>query len=132
MAAMTYHASATRDGRYWLVHVPEVERYTQARTVDEIDAMARDLVAVMTGTDAASVDLRISVELPVSVRDKLDQVEQARETERTARADAAAALRAAALELKRTGMSVRELGKVLGVSYQRASQLTSGAHDPAS
>lgn len=125
MATMTtYTAHATRDGRFWLVHVPEVERYTQARSVDEIETMARDLVVVMTGADPADVTVDVTVELPESVRDKLDRVEQARSTELTARAEAAAELRSAALELKRTGMSVRELGRVLHVSYQRASQLT--------
>ncbi len=74
----------------------------------------------------------MTIELPASVRTKLDRVERARETERAARADAAAELRAAAIELKRTGMSVRELGRVLGVSYQRAGQLTSEAGRTAS
>ena len=129
---MIYHANATRDDRFWLVHVPEVDRHTQARTVDEIDVMARDLIAIMTGAEASSVELRVTIELPASVRTKLDRVERARETERAARADAAAELRAAALELKRTGMSVRELGRVLGVSYQRAGQLTSEARRTAS
>jgi predicted RNase H-like HicB family nuclease len=129
---MIYHANATRDDRFWLVHVPEVDRHTQARTVDEIELMARDLIAIMTGADASSVELRVTIELPASVRTKLDRVERARETERAARADAAAELRAAAIELKRTGMSVRELGRVLGVSYQRAGQLTSEARRTAS
>lgn len=120
----TYTAHATRDERFWLVHVPEVGRYTQARSVDEIEMMARDLVVVMTGADPADVAVDVTVELPESVRNKLDRVERARTTELTARAEAAAELRSAALELKGTGMSVRELGRVLHVSYQRASQLT--------
>ncbi|MEQ3554623.1 hypothetical protein WIS52_29505 [Pseudonocardia nematodicida] len=122
---MKYHAHATRDGRYWMVHAPEVDRYTQARTVDEIEPMARDLISIMTGSDAGSIELEVSVELPSSVQAKLDGVERSREVERAARSDAAAQLRSAALELKETGMSVRELGRVLGVSYQRAAQLTS-------
>lgn len=124
MTAFTAHA--TRDGGgFWLIHVPEVHRYTQARTFDEIEIMSRDLVAVMTGKDAADLDMTVTVELPESVRHKLDRVEQARSAELKARTEAAAELRSAALELKQTGMSVRELGRVLNVSYQRASQLTS-------
>ncbi|MFP5022669.1 hypothetical protein [Pseudonocardia phyllosphaerae] len=132
MATVTYHANATRDGRYWLIHVPEVERYTQARTVDEIESMARDLVVILTEQDPVEVEVEVAIELPHSVRTKLDLVEQARATERAARTDAATQLRSAAVELKRTGMSVRELGKVLGISYQRAAQLTSRAHESAS
>lgn len=52
VAFMIYHANATRDDRFRLVHVPEVDRHTQARTVDEIEVMARDLIAIMTGVDA--------------------------------------------------------------------------------
>lgn len=128
MANVTaYSAHATRDGGFWLVHVPTVERYTQARSVDEIEPMARDLVAVMTGRAPDGIDVDVTVELPDSVQDKLARVERAREAELEARAEAAAQLRSAALELKRTGMSVRELGRVLHVSYQRASQLTASA-----
>lgn len=132
IVTQTYHAIAERDDRFWLVHVPEVQRHTQARTVDEIEPMARDLIAIMTGAPPDAIDVEVTVELPASVQAKLDRVEQARTTERTARADAAAELRSAADELKRSGMSVRELGRVLGVSYQRASQLTSGSARQAS
>ena len=45
-ATTTYTVRAHRDGdRYWLVHVPEIDHYTQARNIAEIDTMDRDLIA---------------------------------------------------------------------------------------
>ncbi|MBA2323708.1 MAG: hypothetical protein H0V92_06760 [Pseudonocardiales bacterium] len=41
-----------------------------------------------------------------------------------AQADAATEVRAAAVELKKSGISLRDLGELLGVSFQRAGQLT--------
>jgi len=38
-------AVASRGARYWLVHVPEIDEYTQARNDAEIEPMARDLIA---------------------------------------------------------------------------------------
>ena len=52
---MTYHATAERDGRFWVIHVEEIERWTQARSIAEVDEMARDLVAVMTDVDPDEV-----------------------------------------------------------------------------
>jgi hypothetical protein len=128
----TYTAKATRDGKFWLIHVPEVERYTQARNVDEIETMARDLVAVMRGVEPDSFTLTVEIELPASVRAHLSAVEGARAEEAAARTRAAEELRAAAAELKDSHITVRDLGKLLGISHQRASQLTSkGTARPA-
>jgi hypothetical protein len=32
---------------FWLVFVPEINHYTQARNLGEVEPMARDLIAVM-------------------------------------------------------------------------------------
>ena len=40
-----YTARVTRDDRFWLIHVPEIDRFTQARHLREVEAMARDLIA---------------------------------------------------------------------------------------
>jgi hypothetical protein len=93
--------------------------------------MARDLIAIMTGPEPGSVDLDVRIQLPDSVRAHLSEVERARDAEAQARSHAATELRAAATELKNAGLSVRELGAVLEISYQRASQLTSGTGPPA-
>jgi hypothetical protein len=43
-----YRAELERDGRFWRVRVPDIERSTQARSLSEAEAMVRDLIAVMT------------------------------------------------------------------------------------
>lgn len=121
----TYTALVSRDGKFWHVEVPEIDRVTQARNISEVDDMARDLIAIMAGVEPDSFELDVRIQLPDSVRAHLSEVERARGAETEARSRAAAELRAAAAELKNAGLSVRELGAVLGISYQRASQLTS-------
>ncbi len=122
----TYTARATRDNdRYWLIHVPELGHYTQARNVAEIETMARDLIATLHDVEPDSVDLEIDIQLPGSAREHLARVESLREQEAEARRAAAAEARAAATGLKRAGLSLRDIGKLLGVSFQRAGQLTS-------
>lgn len=127
MATVTYTVNATLvDGQGWHIEVPEIERVTQARNVGEIESMARDLIEIMTGEPADGVELTMTMSLPSEVAGQLREVQRQRLMEQQARAAAAQASRDAALRLKMTGMSVRDVGKVLGISHQRASQLTSG------
>ena len=56
----TYHAEVSQDGKFWRVRVPEVARTTQARTLNEVEPMARDLIAIMDGIDADSFDLEVT------------------------------------------------------------------------
>jgi hypothetical protein len=58
----TYTALCEREGDWWVITVPELEsgRVTQARTLDEVPATVADLVAVMTGTDPATVDVDVN------------------------------------------------------------------------
>lgn len=61
----SYTARATRgDDGFWLVHVPEIGHYTQARTVAEIETMARDLVAVCGDLNPADVDVEVVIAGP--------------------------------------------------------------------
>lgn len=58
-AVGTYHAQVSRDGQFCLIYVPEVDRYTQAQSWSEVEATARDLVAVMDEVDPGSFELAI-------------------------------------------------------------------------
>ena len=57
---MTYTAVCERAGDWWEITVPELEsgRVTQARKLSDVDATVRDLVALMTGADPASIEVR--------------------------------------------------------------------------
>ena len=65
MTTTTYTALCEREGDWWVVTVPELEsgRVTQARSLDEIHATVADLVALMTGTDPANVEVNVQAQL---------------------------------------------------------------------
>lgn len=127
----TYQVEVDRDGRFWHIHVPEVERSTQARTVREIEPMARNLIAIMEDTDPDSFELDVHLSLPEDVRLELDKAASLRETAAGAQSEAARLSRHAARRLHELGLPMRDIGKVLGISGQRVQQLVNEA-GPAS
>lgn len=119
----TYHADVTRDGRFWLVRVPEIDRSTQALHYRDVRAMAAELIEIMTSLRSGAYDLDLTVELPTDVRDHLARAEVLREEADRKKAEAAAESRAAVRELLAQGVSQREAGELLGLSFQRVNQL---------
>ena len=115
-------ATVERGERFWIVTVPGVGA-TQARHLRELEAMTVDLIEVMTGESGPAVtyDFRLSPE----VAKHLARAEKLRTDSASAQAAAASEVRAAARALREEGISLRDVGKLLGVSYQRAHQLTS-------
>ncbi|UVD41048.1 HicB-like antitoxin [Mycobacterium phage Kashi_RDG1] len=60
MATMTitrYTAVVTPGEQYTLIHVPEIDQWTQARSDDEIEPMARDLIATWLDVPVASIEV---------------------------------------------------------------------------
>jgi len=122
----TYHARVVRGDVFWLVHVPEIDHYTQARNLGEVEPMARDLIAVMKEVDPQSFNLDVSVELPDEVTVHLKRSRALRQESDRTKHLAAQEVRVAAKELRERGLTVRDIGAALDVSYQRAHQLISG------
>ena len=61
MGERTYRAEAEPDGAFWRIRVPGLARTTQARDRDEIEPMARDLIAIMGDVPADSFRLDLTV-----------------------------------------------------------------------
>jgi hypothetical protein len=128
----TYHAKVERDGRFWLIRVPEVGRSTQARHLREVEEMARDLIAVMRDVEPDSFHLVVSHRLPRSVQAHLDRAQKLREQSDIAKSRAAEESRAAVRELVDAGLPLRDIGQLLGISHQRAAQLATDTAPKAS
>jgi DNA-directed RNA polymerase specialized sigma subunit len=119
----TYHAEVTRDGKFWLIRIPEIGRSTQALRYKDVPVMASELIEIMEGISADAYNLHLDVVLPSEVKDHLARAEVLREEAAHKQSEAAAESRAAVRELLSQGLSQREAGEVLGLSFQRVSQL---------
>lgn len=125
-----YSVDVRRGDRYWLVEVSAVGRTTQARSLREVGPMARDLIAVMTDADPADVELEVNVAVPEGAAAHWRQSAELHAEAARLRAQAAAEAGAAARHLRELGLTVRDIGAVLDVSYQRADQLLRQGADP--
>ena len=119
----TYHAEVTRDGKFWLIRIPEINRSTQALRYKDVSVMASELIEIMEGIGSEDYDLHLKVQLPEAVSDHLARAEVLREEAARKQAEAAAESRAAVQELLAQGVSQREAGELLGLSFQRINQL---------
>lgn len=119
----TYHAEVTRDGKFWLIKILELDRFTQAVRYKDVSAMASDLIEIMEGLTSDEYTLELKVRLPSAVEAHLARAEVLRAEAERKQSEAASESRAAVRELLSQGLSQREAGQVLGVSFQRVSQL---------
>jgi predicted RNase H-like HicB family nuclease len=123
VARKVYTARTARAGRWWAVRVPEVPGvFSQAKTLDKVEYMARDALSAFLGVAPDSFDLVVDVDLP-RVRGELDRLRRLRATLERARQEYAYLSAKLTAELAQEGMTVRDIGGVLGVSHQYASRL---------
>ncbi|MFE5699881.1 hypothetical protein [Rhodococcus koreensis] len=122
---MKVTATATRRGGSWVVEVPGVEGVlTQARRLDQVSAIVAEAVHLVRGVRAEDVEVELDYEIGDSAalmeaRAAHWQVESAAHAQECA----ARASRAAVAHLRRSGLSVRDIGVILDLSPQRVSQL---------
>jgi hypothetical protein len=122
----TYTAEVEKEGRRWLVaHVPEVGHTTQGRNFKELDYMVRDLVRMCTGEDPATMEIMFQFQDP-KLSEELEAARTARREAAEAAARAAEYGQRAARSLAAAGFTVRDIGVLLGVTFQRAHQLITG------
>lgn len=132
-----YTAECVRSGGWWSVHVPEVKGvHTQARRLDQVEAMAREAISLILNVRADSFNINVESVLPENVRKELDHVHQLRkDADRVHREAVEASVLVARDLVSRYHMTVRDAGRLLGLSHQRVAQLCQGSvgdrHSPA-
>jgi predicted RNase H-like HicB family nuclease len=125
--AARFTATAVREGDWWAVEVPELPGvFTQARRLDQVEASVRDAVSLwlQEPEDSFVIEVRpVLGEVADLVREAIERRRSADEADRAA----SVAMRHAAETLMGRGLTLRDVGTLLGVSYQRVQQITSGS-----
>ena len=117
---------ATRVDGWWAISVGGLPgAHTQARRLDEAEAAARDMLSLLFDRTPDSFDVTVSAELSREERDALDRIAEARERYEVAKSEVAIAQRSAlSLLVDQEGLTIRDAGVIMSVSYQRIAQLT--------
>lgn len=126
VAVSAYRVTARRVGEWWALEVPDLPGvFSQAKRLERADEAAREAIAVMLDIDPASVAVDVVPILSAEEKAVVAEVAKAQKAARVAADAERQAMQKAAAVLTRD-LSQRDAGRVLGVSFQRVSQLLQG------
>ncbi|GLY27040.1 hypothetical protein [Kineosporia sp. NBRC 101731] len=124
-ADITVEVHAQRQGKWWVLRLDDGGT-TQVKSLGDVDEMVTDYVSLMRGVPAENILVSlVSIDPGPGMAAKVKEAKQARDEADRAQEVAARAIRDTANALKNSGLAGLEVARVLGVSPQRVSQLTS-------
>jgi hypothetical protein len=56
-----YSAIVTREGKWWMISIPEIDGLTQARRLDDASKMAREYIAVTLDVPMSKIEVAVAV-----------------------------------------------------------------------
>jgi len=122
-----YRVTARRIGEWWALEVPDLPGvFSQAKRLEQAGSAAREAIAVMLDVESDEIEVTIDPVLSDEEQAALAEVERAQKAAREAADVERRAMQKAAAVLTRD-LSQRDAGRMLGVSFQRVSQLLQGA-----
>ncbi|MDO5878329.1 hypothetical protein MG599_23975 (plasmid) [Paenarthrobacter sp. SD-1] len=117
-----FEAVAHKEGKWWEIHIHELDQVTQARKATDVEEMAADLAAAVTGLDPDEVKVNVTFRAPSDVMQRWAQARDDIEKGQELSQRGAAESRAIITELSGS-FNGTEIARMLGVSTQRISQL---------
>src|SRR4051794_9304190 len=114
------------DDRAWIVQFRELDIATFGRSLASAKRYARSALAVWLEVDdlaKAGVEVIDDVRLPAEVAEEVHRLTDRRSEVDALRAQVADETRRAAGELRRIGLSTRDVGEILGISGARVAQI---------
>lgn len=125
---MNYQVNAEwDDSGWWVVTVPGVPgAITQARRLDQVPADAAEVIEIQTGHPVDIASLTINASLSGEAGDVAAEARSLREQAHRLTEQAGERTRTAVALLSQKGFTVRDIGALTGITYQRAQQLRKG------
>lgn len=118
-----YTVTAERSGRWWVLQAVEAPgAISQVARLDQAWQI-KEAIAFVTGTPESEVEVDVVPVIPEAVREHLAAADRLRHEAQEANSRSAAEARAAARTLAAAGITLRDVGSIMEISYQRAHQL---------
>lgn len=119
-----YTATARRDSGWWVVQCDQHPgAISQVARLAHAEEVHREAIAFIADVPLESVVVTVTPEVDPLVAEELAEADRLRQTANDAERRASEKRRHAAGQLAKSGMTVRDVGIVLGVNYQRAAKL---------
>lgn len=116
-------ATATREGDWWEIDLPEIGTRSAARKLGDVQRMAEEAAAVWLDVEPETLDVHVRVQMPEDVAAEWERARQKAERARADEAEAAALSRNVVRQLRASGYTYAEAAAMLGLSTQRVHQL---------
>ena len=125
MTSSAYHVEARRSGKWWAITVAELPGvFSQAKRLEYVEPIAREAIAMMLDADTADVGpIDVKVATTETVTELLDTIRSALDAAAEATTTVTSARQEAATLLRQEGLPIRDVGRILGLSHQRISQI---------
>lgn len=119
----TLEATAYKEGKWWMVSIPEIDGLTQCKTIEKIPEQAADLAAVILDVPADQVAVNVAYTLPEDAKAASESWHQAQGQLAAAKANVDARLAELARTLKGQGYTLKDIGAITGYTFQRIAQI---------
>jgi len=107
-----------------MISVPEIDGLTQARRLSEVELMARELIAVTLDLRLSEVAVDVTLDIDdIDVESTIKAIRKEKEDAALLEEDAAAKTKTLVKELVAHNVPLRDIGAMLGLSFQRVHQL---------
>lgn len=123
MTIRKIEATATRDGRWWLVTVPELDTVGQARTVREVHDVATEVAALYLNVPEEELDVHVTVQVSKEALQLWLDAERAEAEARSVQQRAAKLRRDAVRKAREDQYTLEATAAAFGVSRARVQQL---------
>lgn len=124
--ARTIQARATRntDRNTWTITMDEINQGTETQNLRNARQVAHTLAVERLGVDRDQVTVNLTPELPAAAAERWQQAKAAHDEAAAAASRAATLSRQVVQDLKALECTYQDIGDLLGISHQRAQQLT--------
>lgn len=110
---------------WWVVTMRELDgAVTQSRRLDQVPGDVAEVIRLLTGEGPDAYDLHVEARVAGPVGDEAARAAELRAASDRMSREAREATAQVVGELRSAGLSMRDVGSLVGVSYQRVQQLS--------